>query len=375
MKKIFYLALAISSAFIMQSCEPMEDIYKDLDANSIDAIGIKDLQLRLTTTDYANLKGVNGAGNSYKNNSFISEDTAKAFVPTILAKKYPYLGEKASILVTYDLGNVNTKLKTPVVATATNNNYESVTGGTRFQNFNSEAQVIAGARLYNATPVQGDVVKLTYKWASNTANDTTSNVLFLNNSWNVAYTLSLAEYKSMGQSYANFSTVATANSYLPVFVKNKYPYKTTEGSLVYIVWDLYSGVTTTSVTILKYVNGVWTVNNGTTEATLKFSKTNGVWVPDNTIKYTLTTDDHKYLSKFITDNENGKTNIASYGNFDLQRFKTPDIYKHLGAFLKDKYPTAAIGQKYLLTYKTYNPSANVDVHLILNANNEYEEVK
>lgn len=363
----------------MQSCDPMKDTYAELDKDAIDKAGSREVTLELLPADFEALKTVTAAAEIYKNKSFTSENEAKEFVPLILAKKYLYLGEGAIAQVTYDLGSINTNLNTPVATTVTNDIYQAVTGGTVYQNFNSEAQIIAGAKAIKPNPNQGDWLKMTFKWSKNTGIDSTANMLYLSNSWYVAYILTPADYRKMDQPVNNsFSSATIANSFIPVFYKNRFPYKTTEGAKSVVVWDLYANsIVTQKFTLLDYKNGNWILNNGTDKAVMKFSITKGIWVADNTIKYTLTTDDHKItVASVVTDNEAAKASIAQYGNFDLKLFSAEGaVVKYLGLFLKKKFPDAAVGQKYLLTYKTFNPNATVSTHLILGDNGVYEEVK
>lgn len=380
MKKIFYIALALSTSFLMQSCEPMEDIYAEIDAKTTDPTGIKDIELRLTSVEYKLIDKVPGAGNTVKNNAFISEDSAKVLIPEILAKKYLYLGEKASVNVTYDLGNKNTGVSAPILYTVTDAVYETVTGGTRFKNFNSEAQILSGVRVMHTNPKQADLVRITYVWSATSALRT-SDAVYLDGVWHLAYTLVASDYTTMEQGFANFSNTATAASYLPKFLELKFPFKTSEGLIQTVIYEYSRSVngnriSTPELLILKYVSGKWIINNGTNDATLKFSKTKGVWVADNTIKYTITTDEHKTIIGPLVTDAVAKASILQYGNFDLKFFtSTPDIMNYLGLFLKAKFPQAQVGQKYLLTYRTHNPSGNALAWLILGEDGNYTVVE
>lgn len=375
MKKIFYIALVLSFGSLFQSCDPMKDIYTDLDAGAIDQSGVVDIELTLTDTEYKFLEKVEGAEAIFANKSFSTEDQAKQFIPTILDRKYPYLGEKSSAKVTYDLGNKDLKLSTPVLYTVGDDGYVAVTGGTRFKNFNSETQIINGVKYYHTNPKQGDWVKITYTWSA-TNSLRTSDVIFLEGNWYISYVLEANDYTTMQQGFANFSTKETAEQLIPIFTKNKYPYIVAEGYTLPIIYilRLSSSNINPTVALMKYSNGQWVVNNGTQKVVMQFAVTKGDWLADNTIKYTLTSDDHRVeVSKYVSDGD-AKASIAQYGNFDLKLFTTRSmIVEALGSFLKNKFPAAAIGQRYLLTYRTFNPNASATIWLELQEDGKYAE--
>ena len=378
MKKItFYLSfLALTSSLV--SCDPMKDVYTDLDKNSIDKSGIKDLTLELLKADYDILKGVVGANTPYSSQYFNSEDSAKAFIPLILVKKYPYLGEKSTAKVTYNLGNKNLSISAPKIFTADDATYAAAAGNTTYKNFNSNDQIIAGAKYLNPNAKHGDLVRITYLW-NPTKTNVTSDVVYLDGVWHVAYTLIAADYTNMEQGYPNFSTIEAARTYIPKFLQLKFPYATTEGAIKTVIYS-YSRtvdkirVTTDEVLVLKYTNGVWSIQDGTNKVEMQFAVTKGVWLADNTIKYTLTSDEHKVeVSKYVEDAA-AKASIAQYGNFDLKLFsKREMVVNALSQFAKSKFPNAAIGQRYLLSYRTYNPNAAATIWLELGEDGKYFE--
>lgn len=91
MKKILLLLTVFSMVFT--SCEPLEDINKELDAKSNAVVG--DVVYTLTDEDYDELDLSYG--------SFSSEDDAKAALPDFLADKYPVWGKGSSALIEYQL--------------------------------------------------------------------------------------------------------------------------------------------------------------------------------------------------------------------------------------------------------------------------------
>lgn len=92
MKKIFYSIAILSLLFT--GCEnPMEDIYKEIDANPTAIVG--DVTYTVTDEDYETFELTYG--------SFNSEDEAKELLPGFLAEKYPVWGKGSSALIEYKL--------------------------------------------------------------------------------------------------------------------------------------------------------------------------------------------------------------------------------------------------------------------------------
>ena len=92
MKKILLLLTVFSMVFI--SCDPLEDIYTEVDAESSNAI-VGEVVYTLIDEDYDELELSYG--------SFSSEDDAKEALPAFLANKYPVWGKGSSALVEYKL--------------------------------------------------------------------------------------------------------------------------------------------------------------------------------------------------------------------------------------------------------------------------------
>lgn len=91
MKRIFYLMVFIGVTFL--ACDPMEDIYNDLDSQENPVVGTD--QYTLTDDDYETLDLPFG--------SFDSEDDARELIPGLLADMYPFWGEGSSVVVGYNL--------------------------------------------------------------------------------------------------------------------------------------------------------------------------------------------------------------------------------------------------------------------------------
>lgn len=175
------------------------------------------------------------------------------------------------------------------------------------------------------------------------------------------YSLSDADFTSMG--LENFGSSTPADDYLPAFLNIKFPFALEEEVLdvVYSYVSSSSGAQTRGNTYTK-TNGVWVGFESTISTSLQFGHDGSTWVPDNTIKYTLVRNtDYEYMANELegnTDFDNvSLTNLAGYGDFDYN-WSDSQIEYALALFLDHLDPSAAEGQKYLLTYVIYDNGEN-----------------
>ena len=191
-------------------------------------------------------------------------------------------------------------------------------------------------------------------------------------SWELSegvYYLSDADFDSMGEAsgqpgrYNNFSSSISPDDYLLNFLSNKYPYAL-EGDDLSVIYKYYSSNSGAQLrgNLYTYMNGAWSGYKSTISTSLQFGHDGSVWVPDNTIKYTLVRNaDYEYMSAQLTGNSDFDNvslgNLASYGDFDYN-WSDEQIHFALALFLDHLDPTAAEGQKYILTYVIYDNGEN-----------------
>jgi hypothetical protein len=172
------------------------------------------------------------------------------------------------------------------------------------------------------------------------------------------YYLSTSDYDSMGTSsgqpgrYNNFDNNIDPNNYIPEFLSLNDPYAQ-EGDLLIVMYKYYVGTTVVRGNAYEVVNGVWT---GSTPE-LQFGNDGTSWVPDNTIKYELTTADYDSLGT-----EYGYPGY--YNNFDVRagtpNYESPeDILAYINTILKNNFPGAQEGQKFSVFYNVYSGAAEV----------------
>jgi hypothetical protein len=127
MKKIIYL-LAFVAVFFT-SCDPLDEIYTELDAQENPIVG--ESKYTLTDEDYDEL------GLSFGN--FSSTDDAKAMLPAFLSDKFPVWGEGSLAEVTYDLFARKSDERSLIRYTVSDDDYDTL--GHSFGNFNSSSDL------------------------------------------------------------------------------------------------------------------------------------------------------------------------------------------------------------------------------------------
>jgi len=188
------------------------------------------------------------------------------------------------------------------------------------------------------------------------------------------YFLSDADFDSMGESYGqpgyynNFGSTMPPDDYVQTFLNIKYPYALDDDKLI-IVYDYYSSSSGAQLrgNLYTAMNGEWSAYQSTQNTTLQFAHDGNVWVPDNTIKYTLTGADYSYIVATFTSKYPSETaNMASFGNFNGYSWTPEMILEAVNAVLLHNNPSAAEGQKYALTYSIYDGTTHDDtIYLIL----------
>ncbi len=353
MKKIFY-SFAILS-LIFTSCNPMEDIYEEIDAQETVISG--EAKITLTDSDYEDLDL--GFGN------FSSEADAKSMLPGFLSSKYPAWGKESLAEVTFKLYNKKNDEKSLTVYEVTPADYTA--GGHNFGNFDSFDDISGFLDTKYPNAAHRLLVSLTYKYYNGGTTYTFNNG-FINNSgtWEMSTGITDAEYTAMGEGRAQFSFEDEAFQKIPVFLKDRFKYEgKVAGDIEGIMYKLYVTDTqdidndgrTDDRALYSYVaffiyDGVnWTKYNNVIDETIKFGHDGTTWVPDNTIKYTLNSADYDLVG-------NGR-----YGNFDVRAGKDEEAESvrvdKISTILLKNFPSDAEGQKYIVSYNIYNGANGV----------------
>ena len=184
------------------------------------------------------------------------------------------------------------------------------------------------------------------------------------------YYLSSADFDSMGTGSGQpgendtFGSSVPPDNYLTTFLKLKFPYAQEEDELI-VIYDYFSSSSGAQRrgNLYTFGNGEWTAHESTIATTLQFGLDNGVWVPDNTIRYMLTSDDYVTIGTALAATYPDPSSSASnYGNFDRRvgnaaYWSNEMLAEGFTVLLNNLAPNAAEGQKYVMTFLIYNGSA------------------
>ena len=364
MKKIFYL-FAIT-AFVFTSCNPLEDVNEQVDALTANDALVDDLIITLTDDDYDAL------GLSFGN--FSSEEDAKAELPGFLSSKYPQLGvtylpngeisKSSTALVTYKLYNKKNDEKSFVNYTVTAADYTAQ--GLRFPNFSSLDQITEFLVTKYPTAEDRLLVDLIYDYYDGSTR--TLNNGFINNdgTWEMSIGISDDEYTALGEGRAQFSNEDEAFVKIPLFLNTKQasllPQNGDIQGVMYKLYDSSARVVKSYVAFFIYDGSNWAKYNNVIDQSIQLGHDGDKWVPDNTIKRTLSAADVAFISNaFITIYPGPADNLGFFKSFDVRSssgnyWNDDMLLEAFNALLNDVNPTAEEGQKYSLTYVVYDGS-------------------
>ena len=352
MKKIFLLLTVFTMVFT--SCEPLEDINEQIDAQENAIVG--DVAFVMSDEDYDALDLSFG--------NFSSEDDAKEMIPELLTSKYPVLGNQSSALVTYKLYSKKNDEKSLEVYKVTSADYTA--GGHTYGNFSSYSDIIDFLDTKYPSPANRLLVSLTYKYYSGSVATLNNGFLFNNGQWEMITGFTNDEYNTMGESYPNFSNEDEALEKIPVFLKDKFKYEgKSDGDIEAIMYKLYVGGGKTNSYVVYFIfNGSdWVKYENTINKTIQFGHDGLTWVPDNTIKYTLTTADYALVGN------------DRYNNFDVRsgkdEFEESVRLAKINTILLNNFPADSEGQKYIVSYDVYNGSNAVWTLAVVKVDAEY----
>jgi len=326
---------ALLVMLLASSCEPNKELYELLDADQKPYK--KAIEFTLTSDDY------NSFGGTIKEyQAFNDTLPAKDNIPTLLSNKYIALNIESSAQVTF-----NHLMIHPLwwdsgfgyELTKDDYNYIGVDG--EFSEENPSTQYLPFFLLKKFPEAEeDDMQKVIYKylleeetilnmdeyqfngseWVFQT---TTENIPY------VGYELTAEDYDVLGGDIAennNFSETSNPDNYLPVFLKNKFPYDPVLSVRV-VKYKFYESSKAVIEKIDKYVfNGiVWEKTSEIEERTEQYVYGEQGWAFDPTVTYKMTKDDYMYIAvndpiPHPTYDDFGYYYGASayYSNFDIR---------------------------------------------------------
>jgi hypothetical protein len=369
MKKILYnLMLLTAIAAVFSACHPVNKLY--------DAIGPvptpngtpQTFTLTLAAADYGLLPPTNYAKTSL---NFKTKDDATSSIPVILSSKYPNYADKSSVLVTYAVPPVTVAVADSVFKdvayTLVDPTDYLLLPGNKFSDF-SASQILAWLPYKYPTPVANQLAVLTFIYYESGATATvTQSFLYLNGAWKKIYTISAAQYSSIGKGGTsnNFASADAGNltAYFNTFLKADAAVAAIAkaGDVQYISFKYYGGSavkTYQRVMPLTFDGANWVT--ASLPQSLTFARTAGVWVADNTVNYTLAAADYTYIGTTTAGSDAARANVAQYGDFNITTtgaatsWTDADLQAAIIAVLAHKYPAAVANQKFVITYAAYN---------------------
>jgi hypothetical protein len=158
----------------------------------------------------------------------------------------------------------------------------------------------------------------------------------------------------MGESYPNFSSHDEAAAKIPVTLVDLHKFNPkSAGDIVSAMYELYKGggVTKSYTSNFIFDGTSFSKYNNVKGETIQFGHDGATWVPDNTIKYTLTAADYTLVGN------------GNYGNFDVRAGKDEETVASrvakINTILLNNFPSDAEGQKYIVSYNIYNGANGV----------------
>jgi len=368
MKRIYYLLAFVAVAAAFSACNPMDNTYKQLGSLPMPAGAAQTFNLTLSASDYGILPTGNYAKTSF---NFITQADAKTYIPTILASKYPNYANASSVTVTYAVPNIVVAPADSVIAdpgvsyTATTADYTAILGANPKFIELTTAQAITVLNTKYPTPVNNQIVLFTYIFFESgvvsTATTLTDTFLYTNGAWVKCYTISAAQFAYVGNTFGDFSSsdAPLINTYLATILKADagLTLKAKVGDVKYVSYKYFGSKTNQRIQAMTFDGTNWVPYS--LPQSLVFAKTNGVWVADNTVKYTLATADYTTISNLpnASANASAVTNLQQHGNFSISgstAWADSEINAGIAVVLKSKYPTAVANQKFIVTYSAYN---------------------
>lgn len=366
MKKTFYL-LFMFFGLVLTSCEPMEDIHDEIDSDIEGRVAGTIESYTLTEDDYKKTLDFNFA-------TFNSVEDAKQMIPVVLNEVFPSLGAESSVNVTYHLYAPKRDEKNLIVYEATAEDYATY-GDDTYPNFDRMWQVFDLVEDKFGDVANRTLVSLTYDFFDGGVEERNDGFLLVDGEWIYAFGFTEDEYATMGENYPNFSSEDEAEAKIPIFLEEKFKYEhEEEGAIVPVMYKLYTddiydldgdedtdeNKTYSFVKYFIFNGSTWEVYNNVLVQSLQFGHDGENWVPDNTIRYSLTKVDFGVIGNALIDKYPGPADNAAYfGSFDVR--KTSDNYwsdemllEAFNIFLDHIAPNAEIGQKYVLSYAVYN---------------------
>jgi len=368
---------------------------------------VPQIEYTLTNADFASVG--NGTFNNFDIRPGRDEETIearRAKIETILLANFPDSSVGQQYLVTYAIydGAVGTRQMLVQLSatntydlingyTLTNADYDSVGNG-QYNNFDirpgrdeeteeSRRVKIETILLANfPATVTGDQYFVTYAiydGAVGTRNmllefngtgydligatliSKTSKFAYTGN-WAMPLTFTPEEYTLMGQRFPNFSDTSEAERLIGIYLRTLYPFAAAD-DYVAVEYDFFSGSVSQRNVNFVFDGSLWNAIPTVIDSVLQFAHDGTTWVPDNTIKYTLTNADYALVGN------------GTFNNFDVRSGRDEETVESrrvkINTILLNNFPQYGEGQKFSVSYAVWKPGDDVFVMNLIHNGTEY----
>ncbi len=332
MKNTIYYLLILGATFFT-SCDPMDEIYDDIDANGgiegVDFIS-GSLDYTLTEDDYE-LVATEIDSVEY----FASEELAQEVIPTILASTHPVLGEGSLINVTYDLFSL-----TELEPLSTSEELATIYDVDDYLASNYE------------TASDGTFVALTYN----------AEVEF--------YTLTSDDFATIGEALSSkYPTPATSAGDYGNFDRREDNDAYWSNSMIVEGLSILFGDTYTSGEVISVSFAIYNGSSGTESLAIQYNGYSFLELDAEVeaaeaigTEYTFTGDDYDNVGTTFSETyPDPAYSVGTYGNFE--RREDNDAYWSDDMILEAVnvvLPAASEGDIYVVTYDIYDGSAGTE---------------
>ena len=371
MKKInIIMSFALAGLLLLNACNPTKDFKDQFDlANTVtDSINFaKYTMVKLAdTATIINLTDANYSKSSVSsiksNKNFSDAYPAKTYLPEIMNKSF-IVKTGNQVTVAYNYYYPLTLQKDSVSYTLTDAEYPNQT----YKNFNSVTEIFSYLNTNYPQTTRGKVAILTYK-IKGTTGAVTSSFVNLGTEWMQVVPFVAANYTSMGQAYANFSTTDDARYNIPIFLKNSFLPYAKAGNKILVQYAVFvNKITTQYLLLLSFDGNSWKIIDAVVPSTSVCMYDGIVWKYIPPLDFILVTE-AATRSYTLTDADYILVESGQYKDFDRRPGASEgDINVFLtkiGKILKTRFADIAANQVYAVTYKDYNGSiSNVTVNI------------
>lgn len=357
---MMFLGLAFTS------CEPMEDLHEEVDANIASEPIAGTIDYTMVEEDYTADAEDGGLGLRFPTFSSVTE--AQNLIPEFLAMEFPVWGEGSIANVTFDIYAPVVYPDEIISYEVTTEDYDSYEETERFNNFDSMSQIYTFLNDKFPDVEDRTLVVLEYKYYDGTPHDYVNGFLYNDGQWQLIPGITEEEYAMMGESYPNFSNVEEAEAKLPIFLLDKYKYQNLPaGTVRPVFYQWYNKGYQNEIAYFIYDGASWSLYDNVVSQTAQFGYSDGKWETDNTIKYTLVPADYAFIGNAFEDTyEDPAWSVGNYNNFD-RRFGNRNywsdamILEAMNALLNAKVaPDAQEGQKFVITFTIYDGNSGTE---------------